>query len=93
MKILFYHPEYILDNQLSYNDIDKNSITLSELKINNNFKYINIYYDDTKFFIKTPIIENYVIEKINNYYIFKFNISYIKFLVDLEKYIIKKSIK
>lgn len=93
MKNLFCHPEHILDNQQSYNDINKNNITLSELKINDIFKYINIYYDNSKFIIKTPVIENYIIEKINNYYILKFNISYIKFLVDLEKYIIKKSIK
>ncbi len=93
MKKIFYHPEYILDNHLSYNDIDKNNITLSELNINDNFKYINICYDNSKFIIKTQPINNYIIEKINNYYILKFNISYVKFLVDLEKYIIKKSIK
>ncbi len=93
MKILFYHPEYILDNQPSYNDIDKNNITLSELKYNDNFKYINIYYNDSKIIIKTPVIENYIIDKFSDYYILKINISYVKFLVDLEKYIIKKSIK
>ena len=98
MKILFYYPEHIFKNLnnytlKSYDEIDNNNITLSELNFNDNFKYINVYYKNSKFIIKTPIIEKYIIEKINDYYVLKFNISYIKFIVNLEKYIIKKSIK
>jgi hypothetical protein len=98
MKILFYHQDNKLDNYknyilYNYDNINYNNITLSEIKFNDNFKYINIYYDKSKFIIKTPIIKNYIIEKFNDYYLLKFDISYIKFLVNLEKYIIKKSIK
>ena len=100
MKILFYHPEYILNNKnnnnkllFNYNDINNNNINLSELQYNDNFKYIKIYYDNLKFIIKTIIINNYIIEKYDNYYILIFDISYINFINTLEKYIIKKSIK
>jgi len=93
MKIVFHHPEYNLNNNNNYNDININNITLSELQYNDNFKYIKVFYDNLKFIIKTPIINNYIIEKYDIYYILKFDISYINFITNLEKYIIKKSIK
>ena len=102
MKILFYHPLHNLNSILFnssnyylyyYNDINFNYISLSELLFNDKFKYINIFYNNLKFIIKTPIINDYIIEKFDNYYLFKFNKSYLYFLFNLEKFIIKKSIK
>ncbi len=101
MKILFHHPEYILNNNnnntsfllQNYNNININNINLSELQYNDNFKYIKVFYNNLKFIIKTPIINNYIIEKYDIYYILKFDVSYINFFTNLEKYIIKKSIK
>ena len=100
MKILFYHPNYIYNldtindfKLFKYDDINFNNITISELIYNDKFKYINIYYNNLKFVIKTPFINIYFIEKFNDYYLFKFNKSYVDFLYNLEKYIIKKSIK
>ena len=92
MKIIFHHHSYSLTDDYKYNDINYDDIILSELLYNDKFKYIKIYYDNLKFNIKTPIMNDYYIEKNNDCYIFKFHISYISFYINLEKYIVKKSI-